>query len=281
MSPTTLGIALALGSAGLTAAAHYIWKASGDRLVMRVMLSGFAGLFMLPVLFVVGLPSAAVWPWLLGSVAAHLGYQLAVIRAYDTLDFSLAFPIARGVLPVVSGLLGVVLLGDRISVSGWLAISLVSLGLLMIARSAGRVRIGAGLAAAALAGALGAIYNLVDAGGVRVADPAVQFIAWMFVLDPLAIGTVALFSRGWAIWPRITSEWRRGILGGGLTVLYYGAFLLSLDYLAIGIASALRETSVFFATLLAWLALKENVPPLRWAGIALGLFGTVLIVVVA
>ena len=272
-----------MGSAALTAGAHYIWKASDDRLVMRVLLSGFASLIMLPFIPFVGWPSATLWPWLMGSIAAHLIYQLAVIQSYNRLDFSLAFPIARGMLPLTAGLLGVLFLGDEIAPLAWIGIALISLGLLALSWSSNGGSSGklsrSGLLAAGLAGALGAIYSLVDAGGVRAATLAAEFVVWMFVLDPLAIGAVALLRRREKLWPQIQKSWRIGFIGGVLTVLYYSAFLLALDLIAVGTASALRETSIVFAALLAFFGLKETLSLRRWTGIGLGVSGTALIVI--
>lgn len=75
-------------------------KAGKDKLAVRALigLTGLVGMIG-PALWI-GRPSAAVMPWLLAAVALHVVYQLVLIAAYAEADFSLAFPIARGIAPV-------------------------------------------------------------------------------------------------------------------------------------------------------------------------------------
>jgi drug/metabolite transporter (DMT)-like permease len=276
MSPLWIGICLALFSAVMTASAHYVWKAAGDRLVIRSLISGTSALCLLPFVFIVGFPDRALLPWLALSVSVHVFYQLAVIQAYNRMDFSLAFPLARGMAPLTAGLLGIVLLGDEISGLGLLGISCVTLGLLTLALSKGLPH--RGLLAALVAGLLVTAYSLIDAKGVRLSEPAVQFIVWMFILDAILITTLAWMWRKETFLPTIKQQWKAGFLGGVVNVMGYAAILLAFRYVPVGVGSALRETSVIFAALLAVRGLKEELPLQRILGIALGVTGASLIV---
>ncbi|MFC6686740.1 hypothetical protein [Jhaorihella thermophila] len=41
-------------------------------------------------------PALEVWPWLIGSGAIHMAYQLFLAYAYEQGDLSRVYPIARG-----------------------------------------------------------------------------------------------------------------------------------------------------------------------------------------
>jgi hypothetical protein len=53
----------------------------------------------LPVLLFVPVPSASVWPILLLSLALHAGYKVSLAQAYNSAEFSKAYPVARGLVP--------------------------------------------------------------------------------------------------------------------------------------------------------------------------------------
>ena len=56
----------------------------------------------LPVLPFVEFPHLAVWPWIIASVIFHMGYKLALIRAYAAGDLAQTYPLARGSAPLLT-----------------------------------------------------------------------------------------------------------------------------------------------------------------------------------
>ena len=67
------------------------------------------------------------------------------------------------------------------------------------------------------------------------------------------------------------------ILGTVLNAVFYFLFLAALSWTDVTVALPMTAIEYGFAAFLAVLILKENVPPLRWAGIALVVIGVILI----
>jgi drug/metabolite transporter (DMT)-like permease len=161
LSYSDIGILLALISSVTTASAHALLKAGRDKLAVRALI-GLVGTFALvPACFFVPLPSSAVLPWLVTASILHTTYQLVLIRAYEANDFAVAYPIARGIAPIATAVLGVALLGEQITAAGFIGIGLVSAGILLIALR--RSMVWTGLVAAMIAGVLTTAYTIVDA----------------------------------------------------------------------------------------------------------------------
>lgn len=174
------GIGLALLSALGTAMAHALWKSGGDRLAVRTVIGLTGAAVTVPLALIVPLPSTAMLPWLLAASCLHIVYQTVVTKSYDLNDFAIAYPIARGIPPVATALLGIELLGDRLSATSMVGIMMISIGILAIA--VGRAISCRGATLAALSGVLTTGYTLIDAKAVRLAPTALTFVAWFFIL---------------------------------------------------------------------------------------------------
>ncbi len=269
------GTFAAIFSAASQAVVHMIWKSAGDKLVIRALIGVIAMVVMAPFVFFVKLPTIDLWGWIAISVMLHLIYQLVLIEAYKALDFSVAYPLARGIAPIATALLGVALLGDRLNLFEMFGIIGVSAGLATISFGARPHR--NGLIAAIAAGLLTTAYSLVDAQGIRLAEHAITFIAWFFVLDGIGILVISTVKRGKVLPQLMKAEGLRAIAGGGISIIGYSGALIALRLIAVGAATALRETSVVFAALLARIFLNEKIPTQRLAGIAMIVSGSVLI----
>lgn len=225
-------------------------------MVVRLVLGLTQTAMALPIVLWLPLPGAELWPWLTASAVVHVLYQLVLIKAYDSADFSVAFPLARGVAPLATAMLGVLWLGDQLTPVPWLGVAVVSAALILMA-ARGRIA-PAGLVAALCAGLLTTAYTLIDAAGVRAAPEPLQFIGWFFLLDGLAMVPIALALRGRPVLQAARVEWRKGVAAGVVSVLAFGSALWALALAPAGAVSALRETSVAFAVLIGWLFLKEG-----------------------
>jgi drug/metabolite transporter (DMT)-like permease len=80
----------------------------------------------LPFLFVVPMPSGSLWLILLLSVVLHCAYKLSLTRAYASADFSNAYPLARGLVPLFAASLSYIWL-DQLPGPGqcWAIIAIV------------------------------------------------------------------------------------------------------------------------------------------------------------
>jgi len=67
------------------------------------------------------------------------------------------------------------------------------------------------------------------------------------------------------------------IFGTVLNAVFYFLFLATLSWTGVTVALPLTAIEYVIAALLAVVMLKESVPPIRWAGIALVIIGVILI----
>jgi drug/metabolite transporter (DMT)-like permease len=86
----------------------------------------------------------------------------------------------------------------------------------------------------------------------------------------------------YAPWPVITYFWHAlcnpYVIGGTiLNAVFYFLFLAALSWTGVTVALPMSAIEYGFAAILAIMILKENVPPIRWMGIAMVVFGVILI----
>lgn len=267
----TIGVIAALLSAISQAAAHALLAAGRDKLVIRGLI-GLTGLVVIaPLTLLVPLPTGELWLWLLASGVLHAIYQLTLIKAYEGEDFSVAYPLARGVVPLATAILGVSILGDRISALALFAVGLVSFGLLFIA--AERRPAYSGMVVAIVAGVLTTAYTLLDAYAVRTSPNLWTFVIWFFVFDGIIMSAITVAARGRLLLPAVRKELRPGLWAGFSSLITYSTALVALRLIPAGSATAIRETSIVFGALIAVVILKEHMNRRRKLGIALVALG--------
>lgn len=268
MDSATIALLLGLGSAVTLAAANAFVKASGDILMSRATLSLSGALMVAPAAFFVPLPDARTWGFLALSLPAHWFYQFALIRAMHRGDLSLVFPVMRGSAPLLTALAAMTILGEQLEPLAIVGLVIASLATIVFALPEAE-RIGsasvrrAALFWAVVTGVGVALYNIIDAQGVRTAPSQFTFIVWLFMLDLFGLNTVALLTRKRAYFKGIAERWRYGVAAGGLSVLSFGMALYGFSLAPVAYISAMRETAVVFAALMGWFFLKEGFGPRR------------------
>jgi drug/metabolite transporter (DMT)-like permease len=279
VSDLVSGVALALLSAITTAISHNALKAGEDKLAIRAIASCCAFVIFLPIALVVGAPASNVLPWLAARAIVLWAYQAVLMRSYATSDLSAAFPVARGVVPLVTTLAGVVLLGDSLGPTALFGITLICAGVLSLA--SGRSMSTHGLQMAVLAGALTATYTVLDAKGIRVGSSPIVFIAWAFVIDSLLMPPVFAYKNRGRIVEVLRRDARTGIFAGVTMIISFGAALFALGLAPVGLVSALRETSVMFGMVFAAVVLREVVTMRRKIGALLVVVGATVTILAA
>lgn len=73
-------------------------------------------------------------------------------------------------------------------------------------------------------------------------------------------------------------QWRLALLRGGIVALAQLCLYTSLGYLELATVAALEQVNGVFVVLLSIVLLRERVGPWRWAAVALGLLGAILII---
>ena len=223
------------------------------------------------------LPERAAWPWLAASVLLHFLYFVALAGAYQWGELSHAYPLMRGLAPMLVALFGSALFDDHLTALMWVGVALISGGVLLPfwMRRAPYGRPGRGTLFALGNTVIIAGYTLVDGMGTRLSASPIAYCLWLFVFDAFPITALALAYHGDRVWGYMRGRWRAGTLGGLLTVASYGIVLWAMTRAPIAAVAALRETSVVFAAVIGAVVLREGFGAPRIAGAVLVACGIV------
>lgn len=265
-----------LFAAMLHAGWNTLVKAGSDKLVSTTLVASGGGLIALPLIFVAPLPAIESWPYLLASAIIHIGYFTAIVLLYRNADLSVAYPVTRGSAPLLATIIAAFSLGEiptGLALAG--AISL-SCGILWLAtdgiREGGLDR--TTLFVALINAGIIALYTVVDGVGGRLSLHSVSYNIWLEFLDGIFFVPLALFMRGRSLIRQLVTQWKIALLGGGAAFASYGIAIWAMTQAPIGHVAAVRESSVFFATLFGAILLGEKFGRSRYvaaAFVAMGL----------
>jgi drug/metabolite transporter (DMT)-like permease len=206
----------------------------------------------------IGLPRGAAWPFVLASTACHLGYELFLMGSYRRANFSRAYPIARGVAPLLVSIGGLVFASEHLDARGILGIFFIVVGIVSLAyvRNSSRLdRVGIYWALAT--GAAIAVYTVVDGLGVRRSHDTLRYAVALFVLQSTLWLIAAVVRRGWR-WTDSSSTITIGLLAGPMSLIAYTVVLYAQTRAPLGVVSALRETGVLWAAAIGVVLFKEG-----------------------
>lgn len=250
------------------AAMHAGWNASLklklDPLLAMTRITTAAGIVALPALAWFGMPRPEAWPWLAGSIVLHLGYYVALTEAYRHADMSQVYPIARGGAPLMTTVGSLLLLSEPITPRGGMGISLLAGGVVLMS-FAGRER-NLDPKAVLLALATAVIicgYTLVDGIGARVAGNPHAYAAALFVIDGFPLLLYVLWCQGSRQIGLTFAKPFSAFIGGSMSLGSYWIAIWAMTVAPIALVAALRESSVLFAALIAFVILKEPLHPRR------------------
>ena len=245
---------LALGSAMLHAGWNYWVKTSDDRLLaMWGVIAGGAVLF-LPVVVVRGI-DPVTYPYLVVSGVALTAYVFALAGAYDRIDFSLAYPVARGTAPAVAALLSLVFLSESLGLLETAALGLIVLALFSMV---GRPASVPGIEFALLTGFIIATYSVIDAAGARRIEDGLTYSAAVYVVNAVFATPLVLVARRNRIGPAIRRNGVGMLVAGAASVVAYALVLSAALRAPVGLVSAVRETSVVIGAWLGTVRLGED-----------------------
>jgi drug/metabolite transporter (DMT)-like permease len=274
--------ALALSLVLLAAVLHASWnalvKTGADPFVRLAILNLFCGAAALPMLLASAPPAPASWPYLLGSVAIHHVYYLALAAGYRYGDLSHVYPIARGIAPPLVALCAWLWAGEPQTAGSLLAILLISLAITSLAFGEGW-RLGPlrPLGFALLTGASIAAYTLCDGLGGRLAGDVGGYIAWLFVLDTVPLTVMVALWKPAALRAQLRTDWKLVSAGGVLAFVAYALVIWAMTIAPMAQVSALRETSVILAALIGTRLLGEPFGRRRVVAASLVALGVILL----
>jgi drug/metabolite transporter (DMT)-like permease len=274
----TFTILLMLSAALLHATWHSLVKGSADQ---RINFAGMGLVSAIPCFIALpffSLPNQMVWIVLAASTFLHVAYKSFVSAAYRLGDFGEAFPLARGFVPLVAALLAYIALDQQPSRFHSIGIMVICAGLITIAASHLRHRISYSLLLASFgAGIMVSGYAVLDSYGSRLSGDWLSFTAWLVTLDSTIYLLVVRTAVGSGTWAALSHMRWRILISGLLGLASFSVFLWALSRNAVGLVSALRETSILFAILFGFFQHREKLTASRLIGGALILIGVIVI----
>lgn len=255
---------------------HATWnaivKAGDDKLYSAIGVTGSAALIALVLLPFAPPPSAASVPFMVASTVLQVIYTVLVAKTYQISDMSQTYPLMRGTAPLLVAIISVLFLGDHLSPLAWCGIAVICTAILGMAFN-GRSGSQLGIILALFNACMIAGYTLIDGTGVRLSGTAFGYTLWSFFLNGSTLLCWAMIARRREASRYLVKHWKKGILGGMGTMGSYGLALWAMTQAPLAVVAALRESSILFGAIIAWLLLKERVSGLRFiaaGGIAAG-----------
>ena len=209
---------------------------------------------------VVPLWGAAEWSIVAASGALHVVYYVTLLRGYRKADLTVVYPVARGSGPLLSSLVAIGLLGERVSWLGAVGIVGVVGGVFLIAGGprllraahdpAGRARVLKGLKYGLLTGAFIASYTVVDGYAVKLMLMSPILVDYMgnflrvAVLAPAVLRDLPTAAAHWR------SQWRYAVVVGVISPVSYVLVLYAMQHSPISLVAPAREVSMLFAALI-------------------------------
>ncbi|OEJ97191.1 DMT family transporter [Streptomyces thermolilacinus] len=278
MTPLVIGVVL------FAAVTHASWNAITHRIKDELACLSLVGagrtLVGAALACLAPLPAPESWPYLIASVLLHIAYQVALMRSFRLGDFGQVYPIARGVAPLLVTLFAVFALGEHLGGASAAGVAVATAGIVGLAlwgvRDRTRRPSGPAVAMAATTGVMIAVYTVVDGVGVREAGAALSYIAWLMLLDGLAIPAYAAATLRGALMPRLRPVLVPGLAGGALSVLSYGLVLWAQTRAPLAPVAVLREFSVIAGAVIAAFLFKERFGGPRIAAATLMVTGIAL-----
>ncbi|MEW5962201.1 MAG: DMT family transporter [Pseudomonadota bacterium] len=274
-------ILIVLGAALLHASWNAMAKgrAGGDPLASMMAIALAGGAIAIPLLAVTGLPGPPSYAYVLASGVVHVIYFLLVGLAYRHGAYSTFYPLTRGSAPLLTALMGSVLLGEPASpamIGGvvLLSVGVLGLGLDALAgiRPERRAVLAAALNVAVIVG-----YTILDGVGARLSGNPAGYVVAMMALTGLMLLAVVPLVGSASIGAMLAARPAFAFTGGAMIMASYGIALWAMTRAPIGAVAALRETSALFGTIISALFLREQFGCVRWVAAAAITAGLVLI----
>jgi drug/metabolite transporter (DMT)-like permease len=241
--------------AGWNAAAHRV----DDRLVGSVLIEATCAVLSALLIPFVAVPSAAAWPFLLGSAATHVAYMLLLMASYRTGDFNQVYPLARGTSPWVVAIVADVTVGEHLGPVHLAGVVVVSAGLATLVGAGGRpgrAELPA-LTAAVVTGLSIALYTVLDGVGVRRSGSTGGYVAYLFLLQGLALSAGAFAVKGPELARRCRGLLGIGVLSGMASLAAYAIVIWAQTRAPLATVAALREVAIVVGAVLGAVLFDE------------------------
>lgn len=276
---STLVFVAVIGAAVLHAAWNALVKSGFDKQVsMGAVVLGHMPIALL-VLFFVPMPAFESMPYLAAGILLHFGYQLFLLKSYETGDLTQVYPIARGSAPLIVALFSVTMLGVQLELIQILAILIIGGGIISLAlvRQADGQKNNQAALLALTTGLFIASYSLIDGLGARISGTSLGFFSCLAIGNGFLMGIYLSLSAQTAL-KTIAAKGRSVFLfGGSASFIAYAIVTWAFTQAPIALVTALRETSIVFALLIGVFFLKERINLVKVLSTFTTLVGAVLL----
>ena len=274
----TIVITTTLCAALLHACWNALAKGAADKhLSMAGVIIGHLPFAIIGLMFV-PMPDLACWPYLLGSMVFHFGYQVFLLNSYRIGDLTQVYPVARGIAPLIVAMVSVSFLNVLLDWQEVVAIALIGTGLLLLSlvRGHGGARNPKAAMLAAITGCFIAGYSLVDGLGARVAGTAIGFYGGSAIGNALIFAAFMRLSKPDTL-GRLCSEGLFVLIfGGAASYTAYALVVWGFLQAPIALVTALRETSIIFALFIGVFLMKKRLDLFKVGSTFLTLVGAIL-----
>ncbi|ATA53022.1 MAG: DMT family transporter [Pseudomonadota bacterium] len=216
------------------------------------------------------------WAFIVLSGVLHVFYYVVLLRGYRKSDLTVVYPLARGSGPLLSSLVAILFLGEKISLVGVAGIFGVVLGVFLVAGGprlfhkkhdpVQRERVQKGMRYGVLTGAFIAAYTVTDSYAVKflamspiLLDYMSNFVRLVLLL-PAALQDRATTVRMWR------EQWKYALLVAAISPVSYVLVLYAVQQAPISHVAPAREVSMLFAALIGGHLLREGDRMLRLLG---------------
>ena len=251
----------------------FVWLFGMVSIVAALPVAGWAWLNQ-PQVF-----SPLMWLAALGSGLIHVVYSLVLQKGYREADFAVVYPVARGSGPMMSVLLSVLLLGEKPSLLGWIAVAAILTGVFVSAgadnlfHGPGGNRRHLGVFWGTLTGICIAAYTVLDGWAIK-----------SLAMSPILFYTVGLAFRSLLLAPfalrhtsALSAQWRSHrasiIAVGLLSPFAYLLVLFAVQIAPLSYVAPVREISMLLGTFVGAALLKESLKPSQTIGAVVMLAG--------
>ena len=246
----------------IAAILHASWNAfiknKGNGFAKMTILATIIGIIVAPFTFVVGVPPLETCMYLGVSIIAHTMYMHSLTRAYQNEDFSVAYPFARGLAPLLTVIILLFFFNRSISTNELIGIGIIILGILILF-NAQKFKFNFKILISLLYFPVSIVfYTLVDAMGVKTADSTQQFIVWLFILIPIPMLVYSLANQKELIVSTFIENKYSLILASIGSLTSYSLVLWAYTQAPIYYVASIRESSIIFASLIGLIFFKEK-----------------------
>ena len=241
---------------------HASWNAfiknKGNGFAKMTILATIIALLVSPFTFIVGIPPIETCIYLGVSIIAHTMYMHSLTRAYQNEDFSVAYPFARGLAPLLTVIILIFFFNRSISTYELIGIGIIILGILILF-NAKQLNFDFKIFISLLYFPISIVfYTLVDAIGVKTADSTQQFIVWLFLLIPIPMLVYSLANQKELIVSTFIENKFSLIVASIGSLTSYSLVLWAYTQAPIYYVASIRESSIIFASLIGLIFFKEK-----------------------